>query len=146
MKYKIVLIFVFVVFEILYADEHRWVKEHHIVKDSHLNLIWQDAVNVKYRKRSWSNANKYCENLTLTKRTEWRLPTLPELLSTIDYSKSSPALVEAFSFSSASGYYWTASTISTDNRYAWYIAIDKGNTYAYSKAEKVLFRCVHDDK
>jgi len=124
----------------------RWIKAHHILKDTKLKLIWQDTRNVAYHKRSWYEAKKYCENLTLTKRTEWRLPILPELLSTIDYTKSSPALLSDFSFSAKSGYYWSSSKISTDKKYAWYVEIKKGNTYAYSKEEKAFFRCVHDDK
>lgn len=149
MKYKMIVVVSVLFFGIVYANENltnRWIKERHIVRDSQLHLIWQDSRNVQYRKKSWDEAKRYCQNLTLTKRKEWRLPTLPELLSIVDYSRASPALISAFFFSSKSGYCWSSSINSTDKRYAWYVEISKGNTYSYSKEEEAFFRCVHNDK
>lgn len=149
MKYKIVCLFFILLTPFLCAiesSENRWVKDRHIVKDRALNLIWQDTKSVKIRKKTWSGAKKYCERLTLAGKSNWRLPTLHELLTTVDYTRSSPALLEHFSFSDKRGYYWSSSAVSTDERYAWYISIDKGNTYAYSKEETAFMRCVCDDK
>jgi hypothetical protein len=41
---------------------------------------------------NWESAKKYCKDLTIGQRKDWRLPTIQELLSIVDYSKFDPAL------------------------------------------------------
>lgn len=149
MKYKIGFVLVLIITQLVSASDSsksRWVEKNHVVKDTALNLMWQDTQSVKIRKKTWNDANHYCESLILGQHKNWRLPTLDELLTTVDYTRSSPALIEDFSYSDNKGYYWSSSRVSTDVRYAWYVAIDKGNTYAYSKEETAFMRCVRNDK
>ncbi|ETR65753.1 MAG: hypothetical protein OMM_13761, partial [Candidatus Magnetoglobus multicellularis str. Araruama] len=56
------------------------------VTDISRGLIWQQASTEK----SWPEALKYCENLTLGAYSDWRLPEKLELQSIIDLSRSYP--------------------------------------------------------
>lgn len=147
MKYKIGLTMLVLGFSLLNAqsDDTRWIASNHVIKDSNLGLMWQDTRTVRLQTKTWHEAKNYCADLKLAQKYNWRLPTLDELLSIVDYEEYSPAIVDTFNFTDKKGYYWTSSNVSTDKRYAWYISFDKGNTYAYSKEEAVYVRCVRDD-
>jgi hypothetical protein len=54
------------------------------VTDNVTGLMWQQAVpSTPY---AWSDAVAYCPTLTLGAHSDWRLPTIIELVSLIDYS------------------------------------------------------------
>ena len=49
------------------------------------NLVWSDRSS---NKMTWSSAKQYCENLTEGGFTDWRLPTISELKTTIQNCQS----------------------------------------------------------
>ena len=53
------------------------------IKDNNTGLVWQKSDDGV--KRNWQDANDYCNNLTLAGYT-WRIPSLLELHSIVDYS------------------------------------------------------------
>ena len=63
------------------------------VTDNITGIIWQNTsdtngdgvINVS-DKMSQSNANSYCENLTLANQSDWRLPDIKTMYSLIDFS------------------------------------------------------------
>jgi len=128
------------------GKHQRFTIDNHMVKDTKKHLSWQDTRTVRFRKKTWVKAKQYCDNLKLDQLHDWRLPTLEELLSIVDYSKYEPAIVPIFKHAGKKGYYWTSNEVVTDNHYAWYVSFDYGNTYTYSKEESVYVRCVRDDK
>ncbi|ETR72346.1 MAG: hypothetical protein OMM_07560, partial [Candidatus Magnetoglobus multicellularis str. Araruama] len=77
------------------------------VTDSCTGLMWQQdpAANTM----NWQNAIKYCETLSLSDYTDWRLPTIKELKSIIDYSKYHPALNSDF-FNGKIYSYWSSTS------------------------------------
>jgi len=124
----------------------RWIEANHVVRDRVLNITWQDTRIVRLRQRTWKDADKYCKRIRLAKKTNWRLPTMYELLTIIDYKKNNPAMIDIFEYVQSKGYYWTSDNIVTDKNYAWYVSFNKGNTYGFSKDKKAYIRCVRDNK
>lgn len=123
----------------------RWIESHHIVIDRVLGLSWQDTRMVRLRKRNWYSAKAYCEKLGINDKSNWRLPTLYELLTIVDYKKRNPALNDIFAFIQADGYYWSSDTIIKNSKFAWYVSFKEGNTYGFNKSKKAYVRCVRDN-
>ncbi len=89
-------------------------------QDSKSGLFWQDDVQktsiinwTDAKAVVWSEAKSYCENLDLGGFRDWRLPTLPELFSIVDYSRYQPAINPHIK-NVASGFYWSASEVVAD--------------------------------
>ena len=64
------------------------------VLDTRTNLMWSAKDNGSNIK--WPDARRYCENYRGGGYTDWRMPTLDELASLYDSSKSRPAACSHF--------------------------------------------------
>ncbi len=58
------------------------------------NRMWQQTVD--YTRRNWIDSIRYCENLELAGHSDWRLPNVRELVSLVNYNKTSPAIDEEY--------------------------------------------------
>lgn len=119
------------------------------IKDNVTGLTWQKCaigqmgtgcLETATEFENFSNANNQCNTLTLARKT-WRLPTIEELETLLDYG-STPAINGAFfprilQTTSSSGRYWT-NTLSADNTY-WYIEFNNGT---HLKSGNNAVRCV----
>jgi hypothetical protein len=60
---------------------------------------------------------------------DWRLPTMSELCTLIDFSRRDPALPNGHMFSAVpSGYHWSATTLDYYSEMAWIIYFESGTT------------------
>jgi hypothetical protein len=60
---------------------------------------------------------------------DWRLPTMVELCTLIDFNRRDPALPKGHMFSDApSGYHWSATTIDYHPEMAWIVYFESGTT------------------
>jgi len=60
---------------------------------------------------------------------DWRLPTMVELCTLIDFKRRDPALPDGHMFSNApSGYHWSATTIDYHPQMAWIVYFESGTT------------------
>lgn len=73
------------------------------------NLMWQDAQR-GITKASWSEAKRYCENLNYAGYSNWKLPSLEQMLSIIDRSRREPAINPAFKYTNSKQYWYHTST------------------------------------
>ena len=93
------------------------------------------------KQMNWKEANDWIKELN-TKcylgHTDWRLPTIEELASCIDYSKYNPASKMDFK----SDYYWSSTTfvVNTDN--AWIVNFFYGNVNLNNKTHNYYVRPV----
>lgn len=109
--------------------------------DNVTNLVWQQADDGIAR--TWQNAVWYCENLTLG-GSDWRLPTVKEFTSIIDFGRSSPAIDPIFILSSVSSAYWTFDVFTGNKENAWAVISRNGGSEIYSKEFEYFTRCVSE--
>lgn len=75
--------------------------------------------------------------------SDWRMPTLEEILSIVDYSKSSPAQDSGFFNNVATGTYWSASPTGNAGA-AWSMTSIDGNDLGQLKSNLSRVRLVRD--
>lgn len=113
------------------------------VNDSKTGLTWQDNSAAKNTKMNWTEARSYCSDLSLAGHSDWRLPSIKELLSIVDISKHDPAIKSGFK-QTASGCYWSSSWwFVSDTEYARIVDFYDGSTqYLMAEAYERYVRCV----
>jgi len=101
-------------------------------KDTLTNLVWQRSDDGQ--KRSWNDALDYCADLILAGKNDWRLPTIEQLQTIIDYTTGDPAISTEV-FSAQSGLYWSSSTVTGDPYFEWEwgVSFYDGGAYWLSK-------------
>jgi hypothetical protein len=121
------------------------------VKDTVTGLIWQQAV-AKTQAYTWTGAQAYCQSLTLAGLT-WRLPTRIELLSIVDFTRTSPAIdTTAFTNTPGAMYTWTnspwvVSQIATKAQLSWIVNFYEGLTSnAGDRTATEYARCVSSSR
>jgi hypothetical protein len=119
-----------------------------IVRDTVSDLTWQRG-RVDVGTYSWAEARSYCSNLTLAGFTDWRLPTLAELESLVDYSRSSPAInATAFPGTEPSlpeyyvWGYWSSSIWQGESTKYWAVDFANGAPSYVSDFRGYAVRCV----
>lgn len=112
------------------------------VTDKLTGLVWQkldDNVG-----RNWNDAWTYCHALTLLNKKDWRLPTIHELTSIVDYSAQNPTINTTSFPDTNSSFYWSATTLATDitSGFAWYVNFFDGSNGYHDKSTGSYVRCV----
>jgi hypothetical protein len=115
-------------------------KSGNIVEDHWTNLEWQD--NEEASKRTWTNAIAYCEALTLGGKSDWRLPTINELESIVDYDKDRPAIADEFTTMISGHSEWSSTTYANNTSLVWVLKPKFGTITDRRKSEKQYTHCV----
>jgi hypothetical protein len=109
-----------------------------VVTDNATGLEWQDdAVSIRMK---WSVAGTYCTNLALD-GGGWRLPSIEELVSITDKSRTNPSIDPIFQ-NVPSYTYWSSTTDASDSSVVWLVDFFIGIDYWYSKIGSYNVRCV----
>lgn len=106
-----------------------------VVTDNITHLKWQDNysdVGDNVPSFNWEDAIAYCEQLTLSGYSDWRLPNKNELLSIIDYNQSEPGINFHFNVTTG-GDYWTSTTDAALHNQAWYVRFNYGDSGSFRK-------------
>lgn len=128
------------------------------VEDKVTKLIWQqedDGI-----KRDYKDSTKYCENLELGGKNNWRVPHLKEVISSMNYHKFRPAMDEDFFKNIKSDFYWSSTldpafktkTLSgvigsmDGIPRAWLVETISGAAWKYQVTKKYPVRCVANSK
>jgi hypothetical protein len=98
------------------------------VTDISTGLMWQQ--NTPDVMKNWDQALADCESLSLSDYLDWRLPTIMELRSLVEYSIHDPAINTTFFPDTVSSFYWSSTTYPHDRDYAWGLnfSIGRGGT------------------
>ncbi len=108
-------------FEVL-AD---WNNE--AVLDKETGLVWE--LSPSTTTFTWKNALIYCNQLRISGRMGWRLPTIQEVDSLVDTSVAppGPTLPAGHPFSNVqSSYYWSATALASLSGEAWCVSFSYG--------------------
>jgi hypothetical protein len=89
------------------------------VSDLATGLQWQAEDDG--HARTWEEAKTYATKLTLAGHADWRLPTVKELHSLVDYARS-PALAPPLRMSNRAAWFWSSTSFLDQPDLALYIA------------------------
>ena len=108
-----------------------------MVRDNLTGLTWARSANLSKGPAAWTAGLGFTNALSLCGVSRWRLPDRKELHSLTDYSASAPALPPAHPFASLEvhGGYWTSTTWSVNDQYAWLVGMSTGDISACPKKD-----------
>jgi len=109
--------------------------------DDRTGLTWQDNRFVESERVTYAQAEKLCEEMRLGGHSDWRIPTIRELLSIIDYKKYDPAILDGFSIGESS-YFWSSTQYMGDPDKVWGVNFKDGSIDSNGKSYDRRVRCV----
>jgi len=88
---------------------------------------------------TWKEAMNFCKNINYGGYDDWRLPTVAELFTMVDYNKYNPAC--KIDECESKGY-WSSTTDANCADYAWLVYFDYGGVYDGYKSNSYYVRAV----
>ena len=110
------------------------------VTDTDTGLMWQQATAPGTY--TWDGAISYCVNLTLGGYSDWRLPTIQELISIVDYKKYHPAINADYFHDTKSSCYWTSAPDARSTGHARFVSFYYGDVNYGNKSSSYYVRAV----
>jgi hypothetical protein len=110
-----------------------------VVTDLNTGLMWQQADDGVLR--DWYAASAYCDNLALSGYSDWRLPSIEELDSIVDFGRFSPAINPAFGGNTWASYLSGSRHANSTNE-AWIVEFRDGSMYSKMVIIPCFVRCV----
>lgn len=121
------------------------VPDEDCVLDASTGLMWSRE-NVPGGRMNWAKAKEACAALKLGGFTDWRLPTIQELLTLVDYERHEPAINTDF-FACESSWYWTSTPAhSSPGDCAWYVLFNGGDSDWASQGSDRYVRAVRSSQ
>ncbi len=120
------------------------VAENTMVKDIKNGLMWEDTPHVQETKITQPRAMKYCSKLKIGEFNDWRLPTIQELLTIVDYKRINPALIKEFSYIEKESYYWSNTLVADADDEFWGVNFKRGASSKASEYYDRYARCVRN--
>lgn len=132
------------------APSGRYVASSGTVLDGKTKLTWQlfPSTTTSF---TWGSsatagtAQSYCASLSAN-GGGWRLPTLNELLTLVDYSQdggATPMIDQVYFPLQPSTMYWTATPVASSPGYAWLVDFKTGSASGlFATSTKAAVRCV----
>ncbi len=115
------------------------------ITDNSTGLMWQKKAPDE--EMTWKEALEYCERtLELGDHTDWRLPTIKELQSIVDYETYAPAIDEAVFLNTKSSFYWSGTINASNTDTAWGVDFYSGNDYGDDKTKDHHVRAVRSEQ
>ncbi len=106
-----------------------------MTRDNNTGLVWEVKTNANKRdKYTWAEAQAHCAALVLGGYDDWRLPTVKELASLVDFgiTDPGPVLNTRFFPKTENTWYWTSSLFAGCPLYACFVSFNKGNVGYFS--------------
>ena len=112
-----------------------------VVKDKTLKKTWY--IGEKSGDMEFNKAQAYCQDLSVGIVSNWRLPTVEELVMLTNKGRTNPAIDPIF-VNVSSDYYWTSTPYTQRKSYRWTVYMDYGNDYFHHEKSKQKVLCVRD--
>ncbi len=112
-----------------------------VVTDSLTGLMWQ---RMYASPRKWANALTYCEDLDYGGHSDWRLPSVIELMSIVDDGTYNPSIdTDAFR-GTPSDFFWTSTHHQTSADGVRYVKFSNGIASYFRDTQGARVRCVRE--
>ncbi len=118
-----------------------------VVQDTLTGLIWQQdgsgtrtgCSGVDNLLCTWAEAQAYCANVG----SGFRLPTIKELMSIVDFTVTSGATINQTAFPNAPAeQFWTSTPCADVSSCAWYVVFGNGDNWTSDVSSAYRVRCV----
>ncbi|HXN33330.1 MAG TPA: DUF1566 domain-containing protein [Polyangiaceae bacterium] len=111
------------------------------VTDKVTQLVWQKLTpSMNYDRAA---ALAYCAGLSLGGHSDWRLPSVVELVSIVDTGTYNPSINAAiFPGTPAVGFYWSSTPYAGDSTNAWGVYFNNGYSDYNDASTPYSVRCV----
>jgi hypothetical protein len=128
-------------------DQYTWYQPDNSKNGGDAGNIGRENTCYGYEE---GDPNTYCNTDAYSRRvnaenwcsyTDWRLPTLEELRSIVDYSRANPSIDKGYFENSQSNYYWSSSP-SFYSTHAWIISFGRGENNIDNKSYNSPIRLV----
>ncbi len=93
------------------------------VIDKSTSLMWGPTFE---KEMTFADAEKACKDFNLGGCQDWRLPTVKEFISLVDYDKRDPAINKEFFPDTKSSYYWTSTPLCGGSDSGWVVGFGIG--------------------
>jgi hypothetical protein len=121
------------------APRGHFVVKDEIVEDTATKLSWQrSAPDMSY---AHAAAASYCTDLKL-EGSGWRLPTIKELHTLVDETKTLPAIDDAAFPDAPAVFFWTSTILPTFAQYSWGVNFADGSDTWLARESAQRVRCV----
>jgi hypothetical protein len=105
-------------------------------------IVWEPLIKANRNlKFTFEEAQEYCEAKNLFNRS-WRLPTLDELYSIVNYTYVKPACNKSIFGNMQLKYYWSDDTFGSDSSYV--VGFSIGSVATSKQSNQSYVRCVSD--
>jgi len=118
------------------AQANRYTVSSGTVHDNKTNLTWQQASPTTTY--TLSAASTYCQGMG----TGWRLPTIKELLSIVDFTIPSPGPTLPPVFSGPASFYWSSTAVAGSPPFMWGVNFDYATMGDHGSDDVGVVRCV----
>jgi len=117
------------------------------VHDDGMGLQWQREAGAWESRRTFADAIEFCEQLELAGHTDWRLPSIKELLTIVDYTVMTGPKIDLAAFVQHDGalHLWSSSPYAykyNEFQHAWYVDFAAGKCDTTSSFFENGVRCV----
>ncbi|WP_415395975.1 DUF1566 domain-containing protein [Sulfurimonas sp. CS5] len=109
--------------------------------DKSTSLIWQDHQDNEDLSITYYQSKDYCADLVIGKYNNFRIPSLVELQSIVDYKNYNSAIKKGFDYVSDE-YYWTTTPFVGEKNVVWLIHFKKGERTVKDMHYDRHIRCV----
>ena len=111
------------------------------VTDNVTGLMWEQQSGTNM---SGSNAGTYCTALSVGKHTDWRLPSVMELISIVNYGIQStgPMINSTYFLNTAASPYWSSTPDAGNTGNAWSLNFSAGTVFSNGMSGNAYVRCV----
>jgi len=124
------------------APSGRYTIGNGTVYDTKTKLTWQQTVPPTTY--SYSDAVTYCSDLGVTLSGAWRVPTVKELLTIVDFSQARAPWIDAAAFPGTPlHFFWTSTTRRDLYGGTWVVDFSQGNINSPGMSTDNNVRCVH---
>ncbi len=111
------------------------------VYDAETDLTWLAEPVGAGARYNWKAALEACAAVRMFGKSDWRAPTIQELLSIVDYDRSDPAVDTAF-FKGPHDWTWSSTEAKSLAGLAWFVYLDGGYSGRDYQTNDFLVRAV----
>jgi hypothetical protein len=114
------------------------------VYDTKTKLTWLQTVPAA--SYTWAEAKTYCESPIVSYNfggLAWRLPTVKELMTIVDYSQAVAPLIDPTFPETPADVFWSSTPLAAGTSIAWYVDFNNGSVNYTNAGSGHYIRCVH---